>query len=332
MSNIGIKIIGAGKYLPETIITNEALSQLVETNDEWITQRVGIKTRHAATFESTSYMGKKAAEQAIKNTGISADEIGVVIVSTVTSDYFTPSTACVVAGALGITNAICMDISAACSGFVYAVDLAKKYLMDKNTQYALVVSSEMLTKITDYTDRATCVLFGDGAGACVIKLEEKMYSSFMSSDTSSVSRIFARMWPHQNPFMEEPFDGLSDGFGEGNKDGLWQDGQEVYKFATKTMPMAVEKACEQAGITPSDLKFVFSHQANRRIIQTAAKNLKLPLENFYINIEKHGNMSSACIPICLCEAIEENKLKAGDKICIVGFGAGLTYGATVFEW
>ncbi|WMJ21869.1 beta-ketoacyl-ACP synthase III [Paludicola sp. MB14-C6] len=332
MNRFGIKVRGAGKYLPETIITNEALSELVETNDEWILQRVGIKTRHAATFENTTYMASEAAKNALKDAGIAPEDINVVIATTVTPDYFTPSLACLAANKVGIQNAICMDINCACAGFVYAVDLARKYLMDDENKYALIISSEMLTKITDYTDRATCVLFGDGAGAVVIEKDESLYASHLGSDTSGAPRIFARSIVPNNPFMKTPFDPLSDGFGEGNPHAIYQDGQEVYKFATKTMPMAVKEACNKAKIEPTELKYIFSHQANIRIIQTAAKNLKLPMEKFFVNIEEHGNMSSACIPICLEEAMKEGKLERGDKICIVGFGAGLTYAAAVFEW
>jgi 3-oxoacyl-[acyl-carrier-protein] synthase-3 len=332
MKGKGIKVIGAGKYMPETIITNKLLSELVETDDEWIVQRVGIKTRHAATFESTTYMASEAAKQAIKNAGIASENISVVIATTVTPDYYTPSLACLTANTVGIQNAVCMDINCACAGFVYAVDLARRYLMDDENKYALVVSSEMLTKITDYTDRATCVLFGDGAGAVVLSKEDCLYASHLGSDTTGASRIFARNKTPQNPFMTTPFDPLSDGFGEGNSQALYQDGQEVYKFATKTLPMAVKEACAKANIEPSELKYIFSHQANIRIIQTAAKNLKLPMDKFFVNIQEHGNMSSACIPICLAEAIEQDLLERGDKVCIVGFGAGLTYAAAVFEW
>jgi 3-oxoacyl-[acyl-carrier-protein] synthase-3 len=332
MNHFGIQILGAGKYLPETIITNEALSQLVDTNDEWIVQRVGIKTRHAATFESTSYMAAESAKQALAQAGVLAKDINVVIATTVTPDYFTPSLSCVTANLLGIDHAICMDINCACSGFVYAVDLARRYLMDEENKYALIVSSEMMTKITDYTDRATCVLFGDGAGAVVLGKTNGLFASYLGSDITGTSKIFARHPVHQNPFMTEPYNPLSDGFGDGNPSAIFQDGPEVYKFATKTMPMAVKEVCYKAGIAPSDLKYIFSHQANIRILQTAAKNLKLPMDKFFVNIEKHGNMSSACIPICLQEAIEQGLLKRGDKICIVGFGAGLTYAAAVFEW
>lgn len=332
MNRFGIKIIGAGKYLPETIITNEALSNLVETNDEWIVQRVGIKTRHAATFEGTTHMASESAKQALENAGLKPENINVVIATTVTPDYFTPSLACLTANQVGIQNAICMDINCACAGFVYAVDLARKYLMDDENKYALIVSSEMLTKITDYTDRATCVLFGDGAGAVVVGKSEGLFASHLGSDTSGASKIFARSKVPSNPFMTTPFDPLADGFGEGNDHALYQDGPEVYKFATRIMPMAVKQACEKAGIEPAELKYIFSHQANIRILQTAAKNLKLPMDKFFVNIEKHGNMSSACIPICLAEAIEEGILERGDKVCIVGFGAGLTFAAAVFEW
>ena len=328
-TNQGIKILGLGKYLPSKDITNDDLSKIVDTNDEWITTRTGIKTRHASTFESNHYMGEQAAIQAIKNSNISVDEIDMIVVTTVTNDFSSPSMACIIANEIGCPNAIAMDINCACAGFVYGIDIARRYLMDDEIKNVLVVSSEMLTKITDYTDRATCVLFGDGAGACVVTSSSSKFSCFLGTDATGCKKLFARNIQPHNPFREKNFD---DGFGESNENFLYQDGKEVYKFATKAIPYAINLACEKAGILPSDLAVIFSHQANMRILETAAKNLKVPMEKIFVNIHKHGNMSSACIPICIEEANEQGILRRGDKICIVGFGAGLTYGAAVFEW
>lgn len=332
MNNFGVTILGAGKYLPKKLITNNDLSKLVDTNDEWITTRTGINTRHIIDDETTYLMGTKASLDALKNANLTPQDVDIIFATTVTNDYLTPSLACLVANGIGAPNAVCIDVNCACAGFVYAVDMARRYLMDNEYKTALVVSSEMLSKLTDYTDRTTCVLFGDGAGACVLQKSESLYACHLGADATGSTKLFARGIHANNPFRSTPFDPLSDGLAQSNGHAIYQDGKEVYKFATKTMPMAVKKACEKASIRPDELKLIFPHQANLRIIETAAKNLKLPIENFYVNIQNHGNMSSACIPICLAEAIEKNLIKKGDKICLVGFGAGLTYGSIVMEW
>ncbi len=329
---LGVSIIGTGMYVPNTVVTNDDFAKIVDTNDEWITSRTGIKTRHIATDVTTFQMGGFAAKEAIENAKLSADDIDMIIVSTVTADYSTPSTACLVANEIGATNAVCMDVNCACAGFVYALDIARRYLFDDEYKNILIVSSEMLSKVTDYTDRSTCVLFGDGAGACVVTKSDKLFTCILGGDASGVSKLFGRGIPPSNPFMEQPFDRLSDGFVDSDGHSLYMDGREVYKFATKVMPQAVIKACEKANITPEEITLIVPHQANIRIVETAAKNLKLPMEKFFVNIHKYGNMSSACIPIGINEALKMGKIKTGDKICVVGFGAGLTYGAAIIEW
>ncbi len=327
---MGIRIVGTGKYLPEKIVTNEDMARIVDTSDEWITTRTGIKQRPVETRLLNHEMGARAAEAALADAGIPVEEVDLVIASSCTADYLTPSLACLVARELGIEKAACVEINCACAGFVSAVDMAKRYLDDPEYQTALVVSSELLTKMVDYEDRATCVLFGDGAGAVVLQKSEGFYYSEMGSDPASAHHLFARGMPASSQFREEPFDPEIDGFGSSR--GLHQDGQDVYKFATRVMPKAIRKACEKAGISPEELDWVFPHQANLRILETAAKNLHLPMEKVYVNIQDHGNMSSACIPVCLAEACEQDRIKPGDKVCIVGFGGGLVYAAAVFEW
>lgn len=329
---MGIKIVGLGKYVPPFNVTNEMLSRIVDTDNEWIKTRTGIETRHACEHDTTYSMGAKASTNAIENAKIAPTDIDMVICTTVTPDFYTPSTACIIADLAGATNAVCFDINVACSAFVYALDIAEKYLQSDEYKNILVVGSEMVTKITDYADRASCILFGDGAGACVVQKSDNLFKAFMGSDVTGCNKLFARTQPRHAPFIED--DGYVDPhFPEGNSIGtLWQDGKEVYKFATKAMPLAIEKAVEKANIALDDLKYVFPHQANIRIIETAAKNLNLDINKFYINIEKHGNMSSACIPIALCEAREQGLINDKDKLCLVGFGAGLTYGACVVEW
>lgn len=329
---MGINIVSTGKYLPKRVVTNDDLAGFVDTNDEWIKTRTGISERRVATAEHTYDMAYAAAKQALDASGLSPNDIDIVIASTITNDFATPSLACMVANMLEIdSNPFCMDVSGACAGFVYALDTARRFL-DDDRKYALVISSEMLSKITDYQDRATCILFGDGAGACIISKAGKLYATFQGSDPSGVSKLFARSSPPANPFREKEYDRLSDGFVFTNGPAVYQDGKEVYKFATKIMPRAVRAACEKAGLEPTDLALVIPHQANLRILETAAKNLGIPMEKIFSNIHKYGNSSSACIPICLTEAIAEGKLKRGDKFCIVGFGAGLVYGATILEF
>lgn len=325
-------MIGTGYYLPSALATNADFAKIVDTNDEWITSRTGIKSRRVETELLTWQMGAEAAKMAVKNAGIAFEGIDLVIATTVTADYLTPSMACLVANELGLANPACFDINCACAGFVAAVDMAKQYLNSGSRKTALIVSSEMLTKITDYTDRATCVLFGDGAGAVLLQSSDTLYSCDMGSEPSGTCHLFARGVSPNNQFRNTPFDWATDGFAATNGHALHQNGREVYKWATRAMPAAVKKACEKAGVQPEELKFIFPHQANLRIIETAAKNLKLPLDHFYLNISDHGNMSSACIPICLAEAEEKGLLLRGDKLCIVGFGGGLVYAACVFEW
>lgn len=331
---MGIKIIGTGKYLPERIVTNQELASMMDTSDEWIRTRTGIEERRVVSTETTHFMGAEAARGAIALAGVNPEDIDLVIVSTVTPDYFTPSAACLIANELKLSGApACFDINAACAGFVFALNTARLYLELGERKTALVVSSEMLTKITDYEDRATCILFGDGAGAVVVQADStKMYANCLGSDPAGSSKLFARAILPSNPFMEHPFDPLSDGLPETRGKYLYQDGKEVYKFATRILPRVVQDACEKAGITVDDLALIVPHQANRRILETAAKHLGISIDKMFINIEKYGNSSSACMPICLCEAVAEGKLKRGDKFCLVGFGGGLVYGATVLEY
>lgn len=331
-TKLGINLIGAGAYLPEHIISNDYYCSYLDTSDEWITSRTGINIRHAATHEMNWEMGAKAAKAALEQARVAPEEIDLVICTTVTVDYLTPATACLIARALQIPAAACFDLNAACAAFVYAVDMAEKYLSSGAARNALIVSSEMLTKIVDYEDRSTCVLFGDGAGAAVLHKGDGLYAGFLGCDPEGAGGVFARGIPPSDRFREEPFSWESDGWTPGKPHAIIQNGREVYKFATRAMPHAIREACARAGITLEDLAWIFPHQANLRIIETAAKNLGLPMDRFYINIQDHGNISSACIPVCLAEAAASGALRRGDKICLVGFGAGLVYAACVMEY
>ena len=330
----GIKIIGTGKYVPETVSTNEDFTKIVDTSDEWITQRTGIKTRHMSDGEPSWYMGMKAGAQAIESAGLSPDDINMVICTSVTGDPYTPATANIVQGKLNIHHAFSIDINCACAGFVYALDMARRYLsVGEDVQNILIVSPENITKLVDYTDRSTCVLFGDGAGAAVVTRSEGFYHSYLETDGSGADKIYAQSARPGNAFTNrEKAESFKELFPQGKEHYMYMAGNDVYRFATTKMPEALEKACAKAGFAPADLDIIIPHQANARIITTAAKNLKLPMEKFYVNIEHYGNISSACIPICLHELREAGRLHSGDKVGLVGFGAGLIFGACVFEY
>ena len=329
----GINILGTGTYTPALRITNDDLAKVVETNDEWISTRTGIKARRIADGEPTWKMGAEAAKEAIKNADIDGSEIGLIIDTTITSDFATPSMACLVQREIGAKNAEAFDLNAACSGFVYGVDAAKRYLQtDPDLKYALVVANEKLSHITDYTDRSTCVLFGDGAAAAVITRSEKLYTSFMGADGNGAKFLYSKVHKVLHPFRTSDKDEIETGDFAAGTEFLCQDGKEVYKFATKALPTAAEKAAAKIGLDINEIKWFIPHQANMRIIETAAKNLGVSIDKFIVNIREHGNTSSASIPIALHEAIASGQIQRGDKICLVGFGAGLTMGSVIIEY
>lgn len=328
----GVSIIGTGMCLPEKVVSNEDYTKIVETSDEWITTRTGIKTRRISDGSPEYLMSVRSAEQAIEKAGIKPEEIGLILHTSVTPDYVTPSMSCIVQGKIGAVNAACIDINCACAAFAYALDMARRYLAAGDIQYVLIVSTELLSKITNYEDRSTCVLFGDGSAACVVKAADGLFSSCLGADGTGANHIFARNFPIDNVFSETQNLADYDGFGDWKEHKLYMGGREVYKFATHKMPEAVEKAAAKAGISVDEIDHVVAHQANIRIIETAAARLGLPMEKFYTNIDKYGNTSSASIPICLHEMEEQGLLKRGEKVCVVGFGAGLIYGAAIFEW
>lgn len=329
---MGLHIKGTGMYVPPTVVTNDDMATVVETNDEWITTRTGIKTRHFSNGELTYQMGAKASEQAIRNAGLKPDQIDMVLATTVSGDFMTPSLACLTANELGIADAVCMDVNCACAGFVYAMDLAEKYLRDGECENVLVVSAEILSRLTDFTDRATCVLFGDGAAACVVSRADTVFSSYLKGRPAGVDKLFCKGSDFTNPLFEVTMNWNSEKYSNAKENALCMEGSEVYKFATAVMPEAVEAAAEKAGLAVEDIDLIIPHQANIRIVNTAVKRLGLPVEKFFINVSEYGNTSSASIPIGLAEAAAQGRLKKGDKVCLVGFGAGLTYGAVVVEW
>lgn len=329
----GIKILGVGKCVPKTIATNEDFAKIVDTNDEWITTRTGIKTRHIANGEPTFYLASQAAKEAVEDAEINISDIGLILVTTITGDFVSPSVSCMVQRELGAIGCMTIDVNCACSGFSYGIDMAKRYLQtEENMKYALVISAEELSKIVDYTDRSTCVLFGDGAAAVVVeKQENTLYSSYLGADGNGAKHLVARGLGVNCPFDGEKFD-LDWQMPETKEHYLFQDGREVYKFATKTLPLAVTECCKKAGIDVENIDVIIPHQANYRIIETAAKNLGIPMDKFFLNLDKNGNTSSASIPLAFYDAVKSGKIKRGDKVCFVGFGAGLTYGCVIIEF
>lgn len=329
---MGIRITGTGIYVPEVIVTNDDMANIVDTSDEWITQRTGIKKRHMTNGELTFQMGAKAAKDAIDNAGIKAEDIDMIIGTTMTPDCFTPSMACMVGCELNIQNVMCFDVNAACTGYVYAFDMARNFLETGKYRNILIVSSEVLSRVVDFTDRSTCVLFGDGAAATVVTKSDGVYASFLSGDPSGAFKLYAKLPVPNNPFKSGQTDWGREDVNIYRDNSITMEGDEIYKFATTVLPKAVNKVVEEAGMELEHISFLIPHQANVRILLSANKRLKLPVEKLYLGIEDYGNISSACIPLAIHKLAVENRLQRGDKVCLVGFGAGLTYGATLFEW
>ena len=326
MHKHGIKIIGTGHCLPKFVVRNDDFSAFLETDDEWISSRTGIKQRHFNIGGSNHAMSSVAAREAIVSAGISPDEIDMVVASTSTPDYFYPSLSCLVQGAVGAVNAFAIDVASACTGFVNALDIARNYLATGSAKTVLVVAGEMVSRQVDFTDRASCVLFGDGAGAIVVQAADKPYASYLGAAGESVDDMaicFEVDYRSNNPFDK--------GGKQDIKSTLAIQGKGVYKFATEIMPKAVHAVCDKAGVNLSEIDLLIPHQANIRIISTALKGIDIEKEKVYTNIEATGNVSSACIPICLDELNRAGKLKSGMKLCLVAFGGGLTYGSIIME-
>ncbi|MEG2295250.1 MAG: beta-ketoacyl-ACP synthase III [Oscillospiraceae bacterium] len=328
----GIKILGTGCYLPDNIVSNDDFTRVIQTSDEWIRTRTGITSRHIANGETAWYMGLQSAKQALECANITPLDLDLIIVTSVSSDYLTPSLACIIQAELGASKAVAFDVNAACSGFVYAIDVASKYLQSDQYNHVLIVSTEALSNIVDFTNRSTCVLFGDGAGSCVLTKSDGIFSSYIGSDGTGANAITCKnIHKNNNPFTTDSpiicktFDENADGF-------LEMQGKEVYKFAIKAMPDCILKVCEQAGVSHHDINLIIPHQANIRIMETAAKTLGLSMDEIYCNLDKYGNTSSASIPIALDELNKNGTIKPNDLIVMVGFGAGLTFGATLLKW
>ncbi len=313
MGIIPVGIIGTGSYVPERILTNKELEAMVETNDEWIVTRTGIKERRLASAEQTTTdIATEAARRAIANAGLMPEDIDLIIVATITPEATFPSTACKLQERLGMKKAAAFDLSAACSGFIYAMANASNFIALGTYKYALVIGAETLSKITDYTDRNTCILFGDGAGAVILGpvAEGRGFKSF-----------------------ELGADGTGGDLLKVNENGhIHMAGRDVFKFAVRIMGSTAEEALRKANLTKGDIDLLIPHQANMRIIESAMERLDLNIDKCIVNLDRYGNVSAASIPLALAEAVETGRVKEGDCLLFVGFGGGLTWGAAVLIW
>lgn len=318
-----IRIVGSGYAVAKHCVTNNDLSKIVETNDEWITTRTGIKTRYVSSVENTSDLGYRAAKEAIENANMDVKEIDLIIVATMTPDHFTPSCACLIQEKLGLNecHVMAFDINAACSGFIYALHVASSML--QNYKCALVIGAETLSKLVDFKDRNTCVLFGDGAGAFVLRKEKtsKELHFFAQAKGDNKGILMARGIP-----MKEPLVNSEKTYGY-----LKMDGKEVFRFAIKAMEEAIIKVLEEANKTLDDIDLIIPHQANLRIIKHVAKKMKLSEDTFYVNVNEFGNTSAASVAIAYAQAVKKGVIKEGMKVLFVGFGAGFTYASCYVE-
>ena len=326
--SISVGIIGTGSYVPESILTNKDLEKIVDTSDEWITTRTGIKERRkASSGVATSDMATKAAILALQDAKISAKDLDMIIVATVTPDMAFPSTACLVQKNIGADNAFAFDIEAACSGFIYGLSIAEQFIKSNSLRNVLVIGGETLSRITDYSDRNTCVLFGDGAGAAIVSKTYDGYgilSTYLGSDGTKGGLLYMPAGGSKIPPSEKTV--------KESMHYIKMDGAGVFKFAVKIMAEAAEKALSKCGMDRDSIDFLIPHQANTRIIEAAAKRLKISNNKVFVNVDKYGNMSAASVAIALDEANREGRLKKDDIVVLVGFGGGLTWGSIVMKW
>jgi 3-oxoacyl-[acyl-carrier-protein] synthase-3 len=324
--NIMIKSTGA--YVPEKVLTNADLEKIVDTTDEWITTRTGIRTRRIARDdEATSDLAYKASKVALKNAGLSPEEIELIIVATITPDMFFPSTACIVQDKLGAKNATAMDVNAACSGYIYSLVVGSTFLQTGSYKNALIMGAEKLTAITDWNDRNTCVLFGDGAGAAVITPSDgrgKLLSYDLGSDGSFGDMLYIPGGGSRYPATHETV--------EQGLHYIKMNGNPLFKIAVNKMRETFERSLKKAGLKPDDISLIITHQANLRIIETLRSFLKVPKEKVFVNIDKYGNTSAASIGIALHEACDTNVIKRGDIVGLAAFGGGLTWGSAIIEF
>lgn len=323
-----VSIVGTGSYVPERVLSNADLEKMVETTDEWILSRTGIKTRRiAAPNENTSDMAAHAGRAAMEQAGVAPEEIDLIIVATVTPDMFFPSTACFVQARLGAKKAACFDVSAACAGFVYAIEIAQQFITSQTFNTVLVIGAEKLSTIVDWTDRNTCVLFGDGAGAAILQsrgASHGVVTTHMGSDGTFADILSMPGGGSRTPMTRANID---DGLNT-----MKMSGKEVFKQAVNAMLSAANTALEQTGLKAEDMACIIPHQANMRIIEAIADRMKLSLDRFYINLDRYGNTSAAAVAIALDEANRSGRMQVGDYVLLIVFGGGLTWASSVIQW
>lgn len=324
-----VEIVATGRYLPERVLTNADLERMVDTTDEWIMERTGIRERRIADADmGAADMGAAASRIAMERANVLPGEIDIIVVSTATPDRLLPSTACDMQALLGATNAAAYDISAACSGFLYALSIAEGHIASGSAEIALVVSAEKMSGIVDWDDRSTCVLFGDGAGAAVVRRAQNGRGGILSSFIRSDGTLAELLW--------RPAGGVKVPMDLAVLDAkthlVRMAGREVFKAAVRSMAEAADQALMRAGLTGADIDLLIPHQANMRIIDATARYAGIPMEKVFVNVDRYGNMSSATVPIALDEAVEQERVKPGQNILMVAFGAGFTWAATVIRW
>lgn len=316
-------IIGTGAYVPKRVVTNNDLEKIVDTSDEWIRSRTGIGNRHITETETTVDLAVEASLLAIEDAGINKEDIDLVIVATVTPENAFPAVSNMVQSRLGLRDVMSFDVNAACSGFVYGLDIARRMIDGKDFKNALVIGSETLTKFVDWTDRNTCVLFGDGAGAMIIGQGEGEVIDSICHSEGDVNEFLMCTGPSLRDINDTTV---------GTVGYIEMKGRDVFKFATTTVPESITEILERNDLTVDDIDLIVAHQANYRILESAAKRLKVPVDKFFMNIEKYGNTSSASVPLAFDDAIKQGKIKQGDLVCSVAFGGGLTWGSALIQF
>ncbi|MFT5192718.1 MAG: 3-oxoacyl-[acyl-carrier-protein] synthase-3 [Verrucomicrobiales bacterium] len=329
--NLGsIRIAGTGSYVPDKVLTNEDLAKMVDTSDEWIVSRTGIHERRIASdTQATSDLATNAARNAMEQAGVTAEELDLIIVATISPDTFFPATACYVQKNLGAKNAICFDLSAACSGFLYAMSVARQFISTNSCETALIIGAEKLSSMVNWEDRNTCVLFGDGAGAAILQRateegDQGILSTYMGSDGNQTDILVVPGGGSACPITPDN--------SEQRLNTISMQGREVYRYAVTAMRSACDRVLLDANLKPEDISMVIPHQANLRIIDAIRERLDVPQEKMFVNLDKYGNTSAAAIAIALDEANRTGAIKRGDNIVLVAFGAGLTWAAAAIRW
>lgn len=321
------KIISTGAYVPQRIVKNDELTKMVETNDEWITSRTGIKQRRISSGEKTYQMAAKAAKEAIENAGIEKEEIDMIVLATISPDFFMPSTANLVQAELGLDDIPSFDVTAGCTGFVYALQIADQFIKSKQSKTVLVIGVEILSKVVDWSDRNTCVLFGDGAGAVILKSssQEGIICTYTGSQGDLKELLTLPAVPLKNPFLDVPNN-------NGRPSNISMNGKEIFQFAIRIMIKSISQVLNKSNLSIDDIDYIVPHQANIRIIDYVARKLKVERGKFIINLDHFGNTSSASIPLALDEAYKKKTFRPGDRIIMVAFGGGLTWGSALLNW